>query len=317
MAEALSANAKAILATFLDKREDQLTAKDLAHFEKEFPGMLEKITNKDAEVARLYDVPHGLRTIWNRGGGDCLYLALIQLLTPTAQATDQDLVLTSRQFRAVAADGLPVVLRDSGNSWSTFKTLLNDNDQKTIADIEADMKQVLEPAQLRAMTPHEKDELEMDWFTERMREDNKIWGDNMYLLMFLRSPNNPYLRHMNLNILLLDRLAPGVLKGVRQRWAAPICFSSATRESHHEKCMWGILIRTRTDDGKGAMHYEAAVFPDMAKTGTRFAGMYGSRELTNGLVQADYLEQVMALTECSEFFRQCLAAYEKRRRDAE
>lgn len=311
MAEEVSDTARAIVAAYWDRDPQSLTAADLQKFEAEFPGTLEKIANTEAKESELYDVPEVLRTLPNRGGGDCLYLALMQLLEPKEVAQHYDIRSELKEFRRVTAEGLETVIADNGVSWSDFKTLMNDNDKKIIQDIEQNMLETFGADELRKLTQQQRDALEIEWFQMAMRKDYTVWGDNMYLLMFLRSPLNPYTEDVAVNVLLIDRLAHVDVE--RKTMAAPLCFTSGYRKPGM-KCVWGVVVRTRTDEGRGANHYEAGVLPDVPDTLTRFKGLYSTSVLRQALQASGYLPYVIKNTECSDLFRQCTADESQRKR---
>ena len=307
----LSPTSLAIVAAHWNKPPEQLTQDDVERFNAQFPGTLASVDNREADQSQLFDVPAGLRVVPNPGGGDCLFLALMQLLEPK-QVSDRDLEATLDEFRRVTAEGLEPLMQDSGETWKVFKTLVNQNDQAIIRNIEDTVQKTFEPEELQHMSGEERDAIEKDWFKQAIREKNRIWGDNMYLLMFLRSPLNPYTQQTSLNILLIDRLAPALLLGARQPWSKPLCFGSAYMFPG-QKCFWGILIRTRTDDGRGAMHYEAATLPEVGPTRTRFQRMYDTRTLVQALTDLDYLPYVLDGADNADIVRRCLVPFERRR----
>lgn len=301
-------NARAIVAAHFGKLVEQVTADDMKTFEAQFPGALEKVQNMDADQSRLYAVPAGLQVVPNRGGGDCFFLALIQLLEPK-RVIGQDLESTLDEFRRVTAEGLEPMLQTTGGNWSLFKQLLNKEDQIIIHNIEDAVQKAFETDQL---STEQREAIEMDWFKQVIREPVKVWGDNIYLLMFLLSPLNPYTQQTSLNILLIDRLAPAVLNKAQTPWASSTCFGSPYMFPG-QKCFWGILIRTRLNDGRGAMHFEAATLPGVEPTKTRFQRMYDTQTMVNALAQLDYLQYVLDKADNSEIFRRCMAPFERRR----
>lgn len=93
-----------------------------------------------------------------------------------------------------------------------------------------------------------------------------LWGDNIYLNFILNNPsiydprnglmrNFPYHR---LCILVVDRLSE--IKNTGRAYVSTICVPMENAPSNlpngFERCMWIILIRTRTSNGAGGMHYE-------------------------------------------------------------
>ena len=309
----LSEHILGIVGVYFEKDADEVTAKDIQKFEKDFPGTLDNLKNGEADRSRLYNLPDNLPApTHNRGAGDCLYLSLLQLLEPVIETRTSDVEQFVSAFRQVTAEGLETVMEDTGVSWTDFKTLLNENDQRFIENMSEKFNTVFEADELQHMTPRERDAIEMDWFKAEIRSNSNIWGDNMYLLMFLRSPRNPYTRDVRINFIILDRLAPALLHGQRTGFAAPICIGSLpTRRG--QKCFWGMLVRTRTDKGRGGLHYEAVFFNDRPNQ-TRYKGMYSTRIFANILHDINYMQFLDENTECHDKICECLEPYQRSRR---
>jgi len=309
----LSEHILGIVGVYFEKDADEVTAKDIQKFEKDFPGTLNNLKNGEADRSRLYRLPENLPAPkHNRGAGDCLYLCLIQLLEP-AMAAPSDIEQVVSAFRQVTAEGLETVMEDTGVSWTDFKTLLNENDQRFIENMSEKFNTVFEADELQHMTPRERDAIEMDWFKAEIRSNSNIWGDNMYLLMFLRSPRNPYTRDVRINFIILDRLAPALQNRQRTQFAAPICIGS-TPTKRNQKCFWGMLVRTRTDKGRGGLHYEAVFFDRILSNQTRYKGMYSTRIFATILRDINYMQFLEENTECHDKMRECLEPYQRPRR---
>lgn len=242
----------------------------------------------DFERSKLYNVPDGLKVIPNRGGGDCMFLALEQLMEDDEKSWDMDEV----EFRKITADGLDFVMGATGNGWSAFKSLLNEHDQKIVGKIEQTFNETFNNEERKGMSVDERNAIEKDWFKEHIRQNGSVWGDNMHLIMFLKSPTNPFTRDHRINILLIDRLTT-----VGENMGTPLCFSSDTPG---KRTLWGILVRTRTDDGEGSLHYEAAYDPEVEPFTTRYKHMYDTKTFIQIMVNSDYFGH---LSKHADFFK--------------
>lgn len=166
--------------------------------------------------------------------------------------------------------------------------------------------------------------VERQIFEAYIQQSQLIWGDNLFLELFLANPNNPYVPpHTRLCILLFDRLRP--FTGTSDARAS--CYAQTYTQG--DTCRWIILTRTKGMGGAGGEHYELALIMDPEKTPVyttaqlmsdgavwELQGPQGPRhypgylKLTGGQ-GAPSIFEVMVNTknsqECLSFLQECLA----------
>jgi hypothetical protein len=235
------------------------------------PDFVKMYASKRAPQATMYDLPVFVEPRANRGGGDCMYLAIAEALRTTSQEIRE---ITSLGFRDFF-DSIEV-------DWSTFKALLSDEDQRSmmrIGNVQAEMK----------------------WYEQEIRKPGRIWGDNIYLMMFLKYAYNRFTEFTDINILIIDRLA----NAKSSIWASPLCLSS----NRHQKCFWIILVRTRENQGRGALHYELGeIYIEQRRT--KYPFTYTTPQILAALqTLPEYKEIVMEVSDCRETFARCMNLY--------